>query len=123
MKASHYLLLIQGIYYLITAIWPLADINSFLSVTGPKTDVWLVKTVAALLIPVSLTILAGLRKRKNATSSIVLATTSAMAFLIIDFYYSLNGTIGSIYMVDGVVQAGLLAMWAVVVAHAKLSYK
>lgn len=33
---------IQGCYYLITLIWPLVHIKSFMAVTGYKRDVWLV---------------------------------------------------------------------------------
>src|SRR5689334_22911224 len=41
---------IQGLYFLATGVWPLFHIESFLAVTGPKTDLWLVQTVAALLV-------------------------------------------------------------------------
>jgi hypothetical protein len=123
MKSHNSLLTAQGTYYLITASWPLVDIDSFLFVTGPKTDVWLVKTVGALLIPVSLTMLAGVRSKKNSTPPIVLATTSALAFLFIDFYYSLTGVISTVYMIDGVLQMAFLVMWSVVLTRSSLSYK
>jgi hypothetical protein len=123
MKSHNYLLTAQGAYYLITAIWPLVDIDSFLFVTGPKTDIWLVKTVGALLIPVSLTMLAGIRSRKTATPSVVLASTTALVFLIIDFHYSLTGVIGRVYMIDGVLQLFFLVMWSVLLTKLSLSYK
>jgi len=33
-----YLCLIQGVYYLLTGLWPLVSIETFQMVTGPKTD-------------------------------------------------------------------------------------
>ena len=43
------LAMIQGAYFLATGIWPLLHLASFMRVTGPKTDRWLVKTVGALV--------------------------------------------------------------------------
>jgi hypothetical protein len=39
----------QGVYYLLTGVWPLPSIGSFQRVTGPKTDLWLVRTVGVLV--------------------------------------------------------------------------
>ena len=35
--------------YLATGLWPLFNIESFQQVTGPKTDLWLVRTVGVLV--------------------------------------------------------------------------
>lgn len=43
---------VQGIYFLATGIWSLVHIASFQKVTGPKTDLWLVKTVGLLVIAI-----------------------------------------------------------------------
>jgi len=37
---------------MVIGIWSLVSIGSFQKVTGPKTDVWLVKTVGVLVIGV-----------------------------------------------------------------------
>ena len=91
----------QGIYYLITGIWPVVHISSFMLVTGPKTDLWLVKMVSLLAISVGITILAMWRAKTRFT---VLNYTTALSFLIIDVYYSLTDTISDIYLVDAIVQ-------------------
>lgn len=39
----------MGWYYLMTGIWPLLHIRSFVWMTGPKTDRWLVKAVGGLV--------------------------------------------------------------------------
>jgi len=40
----------QGVANLVGGLWPLVHLRSFEMVFGPKTDRWLVKTVAGLLI-------------------------------------------------------------------------
>jgi len=39
----------QGVYFLLTGIWPLLSMRTFEAVTGPKVDRWLVKTVGVLV--------------------------------------------------------------------------
>jgi hypothetical protein len=108
---------IQASYFFITALWPIVDIGSFMAVTGPKTDVWLVKTIGALLIPVSLTMALYLLVRTaDPRFVILLGVTSAMVFLTIDLYYVLTGVIPKIYLADAVVELGLLICWALVLA-------
>ncbi|MEM5786496.1 MAG: hypothetical protein AAGU11_04200, partial [Syntrophobacteraceae bacterium] len=54
--------IVQGLYYIPTGIWPLLHMSSFLKITGPKTDLWLVNTVGLLLVVTgSVLLLAGLR--------------------------------------------------------------
>lgn len=53
MRLLRLLIISQATYIFLTALWPLVHLESFMAVTGYKTDVWLVKTVGALLIPVA----------------------------------------------------------------------
>ncbi|MCC9168544.1 hypothetical protein [Pontibacter harenae] len=54
---------LQGFYWVITGVWPLVHMPSFLMVTGPKTDLWLVVTVSLLLVLIGLVlVVAGFRK-------------------------------------------------------------
>ena len=62
MKFFRIILWVQTLYYFITGIWPVADITSFMEVTGSKTDIWLVKTVAVLLFAISVSFCAYLIK-------------------------------------------------------------
>jgi hypothetical protein len=41
--------LVQGLYFLMTGLWPLVSIGTFQHVTGPKIDLWLVNTVGVLV--------------------------------------------------------------------------
>jgi hypothetical protein len=113
-KAASCLLLIQGIYWLLTGLWGLIDIHSFMLVTGPKTDVWLVETVSILIIIIALTFLTAVKSREQTMPIILLAITGCIGLAGIDFYYSLNNIISPIYLLDGVVEIFFLIAWAVV---------
>lgn len=102
---------VQAIYYLITAVWPLVDIDSFMQVTGPKVDVWLVKTVAALLVPVSFCFFLHLFIRTNPWPVIILAAGCCIGLAAIDFYYVSQGRISEIYLADGIAEVLLLLAW------------
>src|SRR5437763_430768 len=78
---------VQGLYYLVTGLWPLLSIGTFQLVTGPKRDLWLVKT-AGLLITVigGVLTLAGGRKRMFPEAP-VLAAGSALGLAGIGVLY------------------------------------
>ena len=114
MKAVSYILLVQGIYWLVTGVWGLVDIESFMKVTGPKTDVWLVKTVSVLIVVISLSLLSSVRGRGDKMPVILLAITSCIGLAGIDFYYALNNVISKVYLLDGVAQVVLIITWSTV---------
>jgi hypothetical protein len=95
---------------LLTGIWPLIHIESFMLVTGPKTDVWLVKTVGAILIPISLTLLC-LINNADRKPQVVLGTGTAIAFGCIDVYYAVNDVISDIYLADAIIQGVFVMLW------------
>jgi hypothetical protein len=111
MKFFKALLISHASYILITAIWPLVHIKSFMEVTGYKSDVWLVKTVGALLIPIALCMLSYARIRGEKIPVIILASCTAISFIAIDCYYALTDVISDIYLADAVVEAIFLSGW------------
>ena len=91
-----------GAYYVATGLWPLIHLASFESVTGPKTDDWLVHMVGLLAAVIGGTLLRG---SARATSDMAfLAVASALAFTAIDVWYAATGVISSIYIADAVVE-------------------
>src|SRR5690242_2536630 len=44
--------LAQAFYYVLTGLWGIVSIDTFQKVTGPKVDIWLVKTVSLLVVSV-----------------------------------------------------------------------
>ena len=67
------LLWVQGVYTARTALWGLLGIDSFMAVAGPKSDVWLVKTVSAVLLALlGLTLITYAMVRSHPLPAIVL---------------------------------------------------
>jgi hypothetical protein len=82
-----------------------------MEITGYKTDVWLVKTVGALLIPIALALVMHVFINANYIIAAILGSTTAIAFIWIDFYYALSDVISKIYLADGCIQIVFLLMW------------
>ena len=105
------LLWIQAVYTLLTAVWPLIHIESFMWVTGPKTDVWLVKTVSLLLLPITIVFFSSIYMKMLALPVILVGISSAAGLGFIDFYYTAKDVIKWVYAVDGVLQVIFLLTW------------
>lgn len=98
-------------YDVVGGIWALFGIESFQKVTGRKTDVWLVKTVALLILVVGVMIgSAGIRKRVTPEVAGV-AVGSGAALTAIDVYYASRGRISKVYLLDGLANAILIVGW------------
>jgi hypothetical protein len=103
----------QGWYYVVTGIWPILDIDSFQLVTGPKVDLWLVRTVAVLVTVIGATLLVAVRQRRLDAPIVLLAVGSALGLASIDIVYVLAGRILPIYLLDAVAEIALAALWGV----------
>lgn len=94
----------QGLYTVITALWALLHIESFMDVTGPKTDTWLVKTVSFILLSIGIGMIAEAISRTLALPLLLLFLLNAIALAGIDFYYATNNVIWNVYLLDGIEQ-------------------
>ena len=106
------LALVQGVFYVATGVWPLVDIVSFQLVTGPKTDLWLVRTVGVLVTVIGLVLLSSARSRRVTNEIVMLAAGSALGLAGIDLIYALSGRISAVYLGDAVVEIGFAVLWA-----------
>jgi small-conductance mechanosensitive channel len=105
--------LIQGLYYLATGVWPLLHMSTFLLVTGPKTDLWLVNTVGVLVAVVGVVLISA-AWRVNITGDIaLLAVGSALGLAAIDLVYALSDRISDVYLLDAAAEIGLAVLWGV----------
>lgn len=105
------LCLVHGGYYAVTGLWPLVHMPSFVRVSGPKTDLWLVRMVGALTLAIGFFLLVAMRERPN-PSLFCLATLSALAFLGVDVVYVAQRTIGPVYPADAAAEAMIVVGWA-----------
>ena len=103
------ILTVQSSYYALTGLWPLLHFDSFELVTGPKTDDWLVRMVALLVVLIGVTLgVAVLRDAVWTLEITVLAAGATIAFSAIDIWYAFSGRISPIYLADAVLEATLL---------------
>jgi hypothetical protein len=105
------LLLFQAIYYYSTALWPLLDMNSFMEISGPKNDKWLVKTVSVVLLAVSNAILAAVYLQNISVPVIILSISCCIGLLVIDIYYVRMKVILRVYLADATIEFFLLTGW------------
>jgi hypothetical protein len=104
--------LVQGFYFLATGLWPLVHSQSFQKITGPKTDLWLVKTVGVLMAVIGAGLIAAGVAEQVLPPVILIGMAAALGLLVIDLAYTLRRIISPIYLLDAVVEAGLVAWWS-----------
>lgn len=101
----------QAVYFFLTAIWPFIHLESFLFVTGPKTDIWLVKTVSLLLLPYAvLLVYLSFSGKKNLIIALSISIC-CLSLIIIDLYYYFKGVIRWVYLIDCFLQIFFLIYW------------
>jgi len=105
------LLLAQGVYYVASGVWPVLHIRSFLIVTGPKTDLWLVKTVGVLITVIGATLILAGAWRQTTVEIFVLAVGSQLALTAVDVIYVAKKVIDRIYLLDAAVEMIFFAAW------------
>lgn len=102
---------IQAIYFIVTGVWPLVSIRTFMAVTGPKTDVWLVKTVGLLVAVIGAAIGLAAWGGRFTPEVFLLAVGSSAALAAVDVYYHARGVIPRVYLLDAVAEAVLIVAW------------
>ncbi len=112
------LLLAQGAYYVLTGLWPQVHLRSFLAATGPKRDLWLVKTMGLLITVIGASLLGAAYRGAPGPETVVLAAGSALALTAVDVVYSVKRSISYVYLVDAAAEAALLWLWAYAAAFA-----
>jgi 4-amino-4-deoxy-L-arabinose transferase-like glycosyltransferase len=102
--------LAQGVYYLVSGIWPLVSLRTFERVTGPKVDDWLVKTVGALAAVIG-GVLVVRSVARDSPPDPLLGAAAAAAFAAVDVNYVARRRISPIYLADALAETALIAGW------------
>lgn len=103
----------QGLYYFISGVWPLLSVTTFQMITGPKVDLWLVKTVGSLLMVTGLVLLMAAIRHRISLEILILAIGNAFVLTVIEVIYWSNGTISVIYLLDAVIEVLIIIGWLV----------
>jgi len=98
----------QGAYYLLSGLWAVVDRRGFETVTGRKTDYWLVRTVGLLAAAIGASLLTGARGARPSAETTVLAVSAGASFTAVDLVFVAKRRIRPVYLADAAVH-GLLA--------------
>lgn len=98
----------QAIYYIASGLTPMLSMKLFESITGKKTDRWLVRMVGLLAASIGASLWLATDRAEVDRSAIGLSLASALSFAGIDVVYSARGTISPIYLLDAAVEAGFM---------------
>ena len=107
------LALFQGLCYFVTGFWPILHMRSFIAVTGPKTDLWLVKTVGAMIAVVGAVVFWAGLERAVTPQIFALAVASAASLTVVDVNYVAKRVIDKIYLLDAIVEIPLIGAWLI----------
>ena len=102
---------IQGAYYVISGLWAVVDRRGFETVSGRKTDYWLVRMVGLLAAAIGVSLLAGTRDARPSSETKVLGVAAGVSFTAVDLVYVARRRISPVYLGDAVVHV-LLAAFA-----------
>jgi hypothetical protein len=108
---ARYVVWIQGVYFFLMGLWPILAISSFEAITGPKTEVWLVKTVGLLLVIIGFVLIIAAYRGRIRLEMAILGIGSALALIVIEFVYVTTGVISPVYLLDSIIQILLVVGW------------
>ena len=98
-----------GAYYVVTGLWPFVHLRSFLAVTGPKSEIWLLRTFSALITAVGVVLGRAARETPPSAPATELAAGAAVALGAADVWYVARRRISPVYLLDAVAEAVLFA--------------
>lgn len=94
-------------YYVATGVWPVVHLRSFMALTGPKTDTWLVRTFGAFIAALGIGLWPGRSSHRPAHER--MAVLGAVSLAVCDAVFVARGRISPIYLADAAAESLLAA--------------
>ncbi len=88
--------------------------RTFLAVTGPKTDLWLVKTVGLVLAVIGAVLIYAQQTATVNPPVVLLAIGPAASLALVEIVYVIKKVISPIYLGDAFVEIVLIIWWLIV---------
>jgi len=95
-----------GLYYIGTGLWPILHLPSFVAVTGPKHDTWLVQVFGAFIAAVGFS---AILHRNAGPASAGVGLSTALVLAAGDVFFVARRRIAPTYLLDAVVEVVLAA--------------
>lgn len=108
----NHLSLIQGVFFITTGLWPMISMRTFETVTGPKVDDWLVKTVGLLIAVSGVELVRSGLRSNTPKKAAVLGVGDSLTLGAISLIYSLKGRISKVYLLDTLIEFSFAALWS-----------
>ena len=104
----------HGLFNVAGGLWPLLHMRSFEIVLGPKTDRWLVRTVAGLLIANGLVQVGAADTADGLAQARRVGLGTAQTLATIDLVNVPSGRISRVYLIDAALEVAWIVAWSVV---------
>jgi hypothetical protein len=104
----------HGVFNVVGGLWPLLHMPSFERVMGPKTDRWLVRTVAGLMVANGLAQVRTGAAPAEVRQARRIGVGTALTLLSVDLVYAPSGRISRMYLLDAAMEAGWVLSWRMV---------
>ena len=111
-RHPHALAAAHGAFFVASGLWPVVHMRSFEAVTGRKRDRWLVRTVGLLIAAIGGALLSSAKRRHVTKDIAVLGAGAPAALAAIDIVYTAKRVLPKVYLLDALVELGLVTAWA-----------
>ena len=101
----------QAAYYLLTGLWPVLHLPSFLMLTGRKRDYWLVRSTGLVIAAVGAGLAVASLTPRRARAMRPLGVIFPAALGAADVAYAWPATRSRAYLANAVVGAAFIAAW------------
>jgi hypothetical protein len=101
----------HGMFNMAGGLWPLIHMRSFEAVLGPKTDRWLVRTVAGLLVANGLAQFTAEPTPMALRQARTIGVGTAVTLAAIDLRYAPPGRISRVYLLDAAAELAWIVLW------------
>lgn len=104
----------QGVFYVITGLWPIIHLRSFERITGRRREGWLAKAMGGMITAVGAALIVGSLESKAPRSLRVLGMGSALALGLADLVFATRGRKAQkAYLADAVAEGAAFTGWVI----------
>src|SRR5262249_59667198 len=103
--------LAQGIYYLIRGLWSVLGYGFHGAASGETVTAYLAHSTGLLVLIIGAALCLAAYRRQGSPEVLLIALGAAAGLTILDIIYVFNRSISVLYVLDAIIQAGLVAAW------------
>jgi hypothetical protein len=94
----------MSLYYVTTGVWPIVSLRTFMLITGPKTDTWLVQTFGAFIAATGSALWPRPATNDGRRVQVDAAVAAAFTLAVCDVFFVARRRISPIYLGDAIVE-------------------